>query len=81
MPGWVCCPDGQTCAASYQYCSSKVSGPVPIEGATGNIQKVDAKTKAEACPGTQCPGGCCPHYGWVCCPDRETCASSWAYCP
>merc|ERR1711935_424435 len=32
------------------------------------------------CPGPECPGGCCPHVGWVCCPDGEHCAATEEYC-
>merc|ERR1712080_66873 len=32
------------------------------------------------CPGTECPGGCCPNVGWFCCPGDEYCAASEEYC-
>merc|ERR1712227_576203 len=31
--------------------------------------------------GTECPGGCCPHVGWYCCPDGMYCAATAADCP
>jgi len=33
------------------------------------------------CPGVECPAGCCPYVGWVCCPDNINCASSFDFCP
>merc|ERR1711976_97712 len=38
------------------------------------------KIVKQDCPGTECPGGCCPNAGWFCCPGDEYCAASEEYC-
>ena len=44
-----------------------------------NIEKY-LKVAKQKCAGTVCPGGCCPHQNWFCCPDNIHCASSEEYC-
>merc|ERR1712217_580180 len=107
--GWFCCPGGEYCAASEEYCKKTniakaiiaLAAPVKIQkevkqGCPGteccaaseeyckktNIAEklismaAPKKIVKQDCPGTECPGGCCPNVGWFCCPGDEYCAAS-----
>merc|ERR1712156_498741 len=72
--GWFCCPGDEYCAASEEYCKKTTIAEKMISmAAPKKIVKQD-------CPGTECPGGCCPNAGWFCCPGDEYCAASEEYC-
>ena len=68
--GFVCCPDGQYCAATLDKCPNKIL----------SLVKLAARRTAQ-CDGTPCPGGCCPAEGWYCCPDEINCAAAAEFCP
>ena len=46
-----------------------------------SVQEVVKVMDARQCEGVQCPGGCCPHEDWVCCPDGLHCAHFEFSCP
>merc|ERR1711997_16647 len=72
--GWYCCPGDEYCAASEEYCKRvSIAEKLISMAAPKKIVKQD-------CPGTECPGGCCPNVGWYCCPGDEYCAASEEYC-
>ena len=72
--GFVCCPDGQYCAASLDKCpGAKTKLPT--------IFTLAPKSSQHKCDGPMCPGGCCPHSGFVCCPDGQYCAATLDKCP
>merc|ERR1711874_445384 len=72
--GWFCCPGDEYCAASEEYCKkTNIAEKMISMAAPKKIIKQD-------CPGTECPGGCCPNVGWFCCPGDEYCAASEEYC-
>merc|ERR1712156_1145760 len=72
--GWFCCPGDEYCAASEEYCKkTNIAEKLISMAAPKKIVKQD-------CPGTECPGGCCPNVGWFCCPGDEYCAASEEYC-
>jgi len=75
--GWFCCPGDEYCAASEEYCKKTNFAKVLI--AMAAPVKVQKEIKQD-CPGTECPGGCCPNVGWFCCPGDEYCAASEEYC-
>merc|ERR1712021_309459 len=72
--GWFCCPGGEYCAASEEYCT-KINIAEKLMS-----MAAPKKHLQEDCPGTECPGGCCPNVGWYCCPGDEYCAASEEYC-
>ena len=45
------------------------------------VVKVMEVMEAGQCEGVQCPGGCCQHEDWVCCPDGLHCAHFEFSCP
>merc|ERR1719400_113075 len=72
--GWDCCPGDEHCAASEEYCKRvSIAEKLMSMAAPKKIVKQD-------CPGTECPGGCCPNVGWYSCPGDEYCAASEEYC-
>merc|ERR1712217_706175 len=72
--GFFCCPGDEYCAASEEYCKKvNIAEKLISMAAPKKIVKQD-------CPGTECPGGCCPNVGWFCCPGDEYCAASEEYC-
>jgi len=75
--GWFCCPGDEYCAASEEYCKKTNFAKILISMAAPVKVNKDIK---QDCPGTECPGGCCPNVGWFCCPGDEYCAASEEYC-
>jgi hypothetical protein len=73
-PGWVCCPDGVYCASVVEFCP-------PTGKKIHKLIELATKKTGVKCDGPMCPGGCCPHEGYVCCPDGKYCASSLEKCP
>jgi hypothetical protein len=72
-PGWVCCPDGIYCTPTIDLC--------PGGRMLNKLINLAAKTVDPKCDGPVCAGGCCPHSGYVCCPDGLYCASTLEKCP
>ncbi len=43
--------------------------------------QLQGKANTDPCPGPECPGGCCPVSGWICCQNPDFCAPDEADCP
>lgn len=75
---WYCCPDNLSCAVDASYCKKENKVEKLIKMAAP--KRFFAKA-AQDCPGTVCPGGCCPIQNAYCCPDGAYCAEQAEYCP
>ena len=73
--GYVCCEDGNFCAATTKDCPH-----IPSNNLKGIIWNKETRDNSR-CNGPECPGGCCPESGYVCCESGDFCAATIKDCP
>jgi len=74
---WYCCPGDVYCASDPMFCP-----PLPqLEMAFELDLYEDENNSEDDCPGTMCPGGCCPLADAYCCDDNKHCTPDESLCP